>query len=108
MTNEQELPTGVYAEFPEGYTPPHPLLTHYCAFEGGFYGWIRLLPDGYLLICTNEEGEDSLVVTGEGSWSICVLDPEVDAVHNSEASPLNLGTALETIVGINWKERSNE
>lgn len=106
-----ELPTNVFLGVPnEGDVPPHPLLTHWVGFEGGFNAWARVLPNGYLLLCLNQEGEDPFVVDDESDdfWSIGVLrDTDADSMHESEASPLNLATALEALVGIDWKERES-
>lgn len=104
---------GLFLGAPDGRTPPSPLLTHWVSWDGGFNAWCRPLADGYLLLVSNEDGDPFEMVDGDGhpvvnNWTLGVLRHDAECTHESEASPVNVLTAVEQLSLVNWKERDEE
>ena len=103
---------GYTAGAPEGYTAPSAHLTGWVSWEGGFQAWATPLADGYILLVSNEEGNQLAMVDDDGhpivgNWKVAVIDEDVNPRHESEASPVNLDVALEVLISIDWKVRED-
>lgn len=105
---------GLFLGSPEdGLLPPTPLLTHWVAWDGGFNAWARPLGEDYMLLCSNEEGDAFRMEDGDGhpiagSWSLGVVRvADSESVHESEASPLNVETAVGALALIDWRARED-
>lgn len=95
----------------EGLEPPSPLLTHWVGFDGGFNAWATPVSGEYLLLCSAEEGDPFDATDEDGhplqsQWELGVIRLEdAEVAHESEASPVNLQSAIEQLVMMNWRER---
>jgi len=94
-----EMPIGTYEGSPyPGMSPPHPRLTHWVCWDGGFWAWAWPPLDSGHMVLVAGPGEDAFVLEEGERWEVGVLNLEtLEPTVEFEVWPAELPQVMEDL-----------